>query len=379
NWAPNVFRDGDVLHMLGYENNRSGQVIRNVDLTDPRNPRLRGELELESEYARIYNRGYSFYARHWSPAAGLPLRNQIIPVTYRHIVEDETGRRDFESELKLIDLRDIDHPRIADGTVPMNDHPFVNKVTHGDVLFSTHVEQATSEAGESLLYHVRAYVDRIDVSDPDAPVELPSLNVPGFLVDVSDDGRLLYTVDYQWDDFGRRRNSLNVLRIADDDARAELVEVIPVGDQIHRAAMHGGWLSEGGRPEGWDDRTIWLATHKYPWWGVRSDTVASRQPYTHLRKLQFAQDGALAGEARSTLLGYHFNLLEVAGDRAILESTGPYGLLVLDVRDPSAPVIDFAARTIGYLSRVVVHDGAVYSPMSMYGVHRYVFGQAQAL
>ncbi|MGK0361851.1 MAG: hypothetical protein ACI9U2_004169 [Bradymonadia bacterium] len=373
-WQPNVYRDGDLLRLIGFEDNNA-QVVRTLDLTDVLQPRLRGELVIPTEFQRVYNQGYSFYARYWSPSAGLPLNSRIFPITHRHIVEDANGRRDFESALRFIDLRDIDNPRIADGSVPMNEYPFVNKVTHGDVLHSSHTEQATSPDGDSLLYHVRTYVDRVDVSDPDSPVMLPSLNVPGYLVDTSDDGTLLYTVDYQWDDFGRRRNSLNVLRVMDDVA--QLVEIIPVGDQIHRAALRPGHFGRSapaanGRPVGWDDRTVWLATHKYPWWGVRSDTVSSRQPYTHLRKLTFAQDGAVATDDTSTLFGYHFNLLDIEDGRAYLGSTGPYGLLVLDVTDPANTVIEFAARTIGYLSRLVVHDNAIYAPLGMFGVHRHL-------
>lgn len=368
-WQPNVYRDGDVLRFIGFEDNNE-QVVRNLDLTDVLAPRLRGRLVIPTEFDRIYNQGYSFYARYWTPNAGLPLNNRIFPITHRHIVEDANGRRDFESALRFIDLRDVDDPRIADGSVPMNDYPFVNKVTHGDVLHSSHTEQATSPDGDSLLYHVRTFVDRIDVRDPDAPVVLPSLNVPGYLVDTSDDGTLLYTVDYQWDDFGRRRNSLNVLRVEGDVA--VLVEVIPVGDQIHRAALRRGWLAESGRPAGWHDRTIWLATHKYPWWGVRSDTVSSRQPYTHLRRLTFGEQGDLATDDVSTLFGYHFNLLDIEDGRAYLGSTGPYGLLVLNVEDPANTQIEFAARTIGYLSRLVIHEGAAYTPLGMFGVHRHL-------
>ena len=367
--TPNVYRDGDVLRMIGVGDNNI-QVIHNVDLTDVLDPQLRGELVISTDFHRIYNRGYSFYARAWSPNAGLPNNNRIFPITQRHIVEDANGRREFESALRFIDLRDIDNPRIADGSVAMNEYPFVNKVTHGNVLHSSHTEQATSPDGDSLLYHVRTYVDRVDVADPDNPIVLPSLNVPGYLVDTSDDGTLLYTVDYQWDDFGRRRNSLNVLRVMDDVA--ELIEVIPVGDQIHRAAFRPGNGTASGRPAGWDDRTIWLATHKYPWWGVRSDTVSSRQPYTHLRKLTFEADGAIATDDTSTLFGYHFNLLDIEDGRAYLGSTGPYGLLVLDVTDPANTIIEFAARTIGYLSRLVIHDDAIYTPLGLFGVHRHL-------
>ena len=368
-WAPRAFRDGDVLHMIGFEPDRY-QTIRNLDLSDPLNLRLRGELDLTSETQRLYNQGMSFYAMYWSAHAGLPLRNQILPATFRRIVEDETGRRDFTSEMRLIDLRDIDNPRFTDAAVPMNDYPFVNKVTHGNTLYSTHVEQATTMTGESLLYHVRSYVDRIDVTDPDAPVVLPSLNIPGYLVDVSTDGSLLYTVDYQWDDFGRRRNSINVLRVADAET-AELVESVPVGDQIHRAVRRSFSPDPEDTGAGWADGTIYITAHKYPWWGVRGDTVASRQPYTVLRRLRFDDDGHLGDETASTLAGYHFSLLDVEGDRAYLGSGYPNGLLVLDLADLEAPSVESVARTIGYLSRIVVHEGTVYAPMGLFGLREY--------
>ena len=377
-YVPYALRDGDTLHLIGYEQDR-GQVVRTADLSDLLHPRLRGELRLDDAATFVFQPGGGFYTHYWNPYAGLPLRNQLLPMTFRTIVESASGRRDWESELRFLDLRDPDDPRVADGAVPMNDFPFVNKMTHGEVLYSTHVEQATTEAGESLLYHVRAYVDRVDVSDPDHPVALPSVNVPGYLVDVSDDGRLWYTVDFQWDDFGRRRNSLNVLRLVDDDpaeVRADLVTVIPVADQIHRAAMRPGYLGDdGGRPVGWHDRTLWLTAHKYPWWGVRSDTVSSRQPYTVIRRIDLGETGDIVAEQRNALAGYHFDLLDVDGSRLYLGSRFPTGLLVVDVANLAAnggaPLIENAARTIGYLSRIVVNAGHVYAPMGAFGVHRY--------
>ena len=362
--TPVCYRDGDVVHMIGYEVH-VGQTIRSADFTDPEHPRLVGYLELASALERIYTQGnyqvdplyqggVSWYWRYWNPYAGLPLRNQLLPFTVRRIREDETGRRDWESELRIIDMRDPENPRIAEGTVPMNDYPFVNKVTHGDVLYSGHVEQATTGEGESLLYHVRAYVDRVDVSDPDHPVLLPSLNVPGWLVDASDDGLTLFTVDYQWDDFGRRRNSFNTLRVEGD--RAVLADIMPVGDQVNRAVFR--------------DRTIWMTTHKYPWWGVRGETAESRQPYTLLHKVTVDERGSVVGDARPSLHGYHFDLLDVEGDAAYLASTGPYGVLVLDVADPLAPVIVNAARTVGYVSKLVPNGDHLYLPLGSYGVHR---------
>ncbi|MBI5507439.1 MAG: beta-propeller domain-containing protein [Deltaproteobacteria bacterium] len=350
--APACFRRGNLIHMIGFE--AGAQTIHTADLSDPAHPVLRGELRLAADVERIYSANGSYYYYYWNPMAGLPIDNRILPFTVRRLVEDQSGRRDFDSELRLIDMTDPDNPRVSAAAIPMNEYPFINKVTHGRVLYSTHVEQGTTTAGTTLLYHVRSYVDRIDVADVDHPIVLPSVNVPGWLVDVTDDGQVLFTIDYQWDDFGRRRNSLNALRL--DGDVASLMEVLPVSDQVNRAVFR--------------DHSVWLVTHKYPWWGVHADTVESRQPYTVLNRADFGAAGTLGGLTTAKIQGYLFNLLDVDGQLAYLGSSYPYGFVVLDVADASAPVLMNSSRTIGYVSRILVHDQVVYSPLSMFGVWR---------
>jgi hypothetical protein len=367
--APFVLRDGDIFHMFGNEPN-VGQVVRNADFLNPKAPKLRGELVLTDQEWTVFHPGYGWYYHYWSPYAGLPLRNQIVSATFRKVITGKDGRREWKSELRFLDLKNPDKPRIAAGKVAMDDFPFVNKVTHGNTLYSTHVEQATSPDGASLLYHVRSYVDRVDVTDPDNPKALPGINVPGYLVDVSKDGSLWYTVDFQWDDFGRRRNSINVLKLINQKT-AQLITVVPVADQINRALRPGQLSENGGAPTGWDDRTVWVTAHKYPWWGVKGDTVSSRQPYTVLKRIDFAKDGTLGAESANSLAGYHFDLLDVAGTQVYLASQTPTGLVVLDAANMASPVITHTARTLGYLSRIVVHGNYAYAPLGSYGLQRY--------
>jgi hypothetical protein len=349
--APIVFRDGDLLRLIGWETN--AQTVRNADFSDPLHPRLRGQLQISSDYDRIYNQGFSFYYLYWSPWAGLPLENRIIPVTERRVVDGPDGRRDFQSWLRLIDLRDADNPRVANGEVPMPNWPFVNKVTHGTVLHSSHVEETKTDTGTTLLFHVKSFLDRVDVSDPDNPAPMAKVNIPGYLVDVSDDGKVAFTIDYQWDEFGRRRNSLDMLLL--DGDTATLSDVLPVSDQVNRAVFR--------------DRTIWLTTHKYPWWGVHSDTIESRQPYTILSRVDVDLTGRITGQTSAKLAGYHFDLLDVEGSNAYLSSDFPYGVLVLDVTNPASPAIRSNARTIDYVSKVVPLEDKIYMPLGWFGVH----------
>jgi hypothetical protein len=67
-------------------------------------------------------------------------------------------------------------------------------VDHGKMLYSMHTEPALDADGNKKKYHVRYFVDRIDVTDPDKPVQLDKVNIPGVPVDVDESGKILYTV-----------------------------------------------------------------------------------------------------------------------------------------------------------------------------------------
>ncbi|MDD9946338.1 MAG: beta-propeller domain-containing protein [Myxococcales bacterium] len=355
-------RSGDIIRMIGYDRVNQRQVIRNADFSDPLSPRWRGEYVIPQEIQHIWGGGryygyWGYYDYYWNRSAGQPLNNDYLPATIREVGTDQSGRRFFKNFLRVIDLTDPDNPRLADGSIEMPDWPFVNQVTHGTVLMSVHTEPALDEDGNPKQFHERYFLDRVDVSDPDSFAQLPSMNIPGRLVDVDESGEVLYTVDYQWDEHGRRRNSLNVLHIEGDEA--VLKAVLPVGDEIGRARYL--------------DREIWLASHKYPWWGRNAETPDSRQPYTRLSRVTIEEDGELASDEHLDIWGYHFNLLDIEGQTAILATHYPTGLLVVDASDLENAEIVSAARTVGYVSKVVPHEGYLYMPMGSYGVRRVAY------
>jgi hypothetical protein len=278
----------------------------------------------------------------------------MLPVTTRMVKADATGRRFYKNKLQLIDLRDADNLHLAQGAIEMPDFPFVNKVGHGSTLYSTHTEPALDANGNPKQFHERYFLDRVDASDPNNLKALPPINIPGKLVDADASGTLVYTIDYQWDEHGRRRNSFNVSRLEGDTAR--LVTVLPVGDEIDRARYL--------------DREIWVSTHSYPWFGRTDDTADSRQPYTRLMRLRLDEQGSLADQSKHDVAGYHFDLLDVEGARVYLASSYPTGLLVLDTTDFAQPEILGAARTIGYVSKLTREGDYLYMPMGSYGVRR---------
>jgi hypothetical protein len=355
-------RSGDIVYVIGTEKNTGSQLIRAADFSNPMQPRWRGQYRVADDISHIYNGGYggywSFYDYYWNPQAGQPLENQLLPVTTRVVNADQDGRRFYKNALRLIDLRDPDNLKLATGSLEMPDFPFVNKVGHGKLLYSTHTEPALDKNGNPKQYHERYFMDRVDASDPNNLKLLPKVNIPGRLVDVDASGKLLYTVDYQWDEHGRRRNSFNVLHL--DGDTATLTTVLPVGDEIDRARYL--------------DREVWLSTHSYPWYGRNDDSLDSRQPYTRLTRLRFDDSGAIASQVNHDVEGYHFDLLDVEGPQVYLASSYPTGLLILDTSNLDNPRIVGAARTIGYVSKLVHEGDALYLPMGSYGVRRVPIG-----
>lgn len=351
-------RAGDYIAIVGSDRNNGEQSIQIADFTDPLKPRWRGTFRLSEEIQHIYSGAYngywSFYDYYWNPGAGMPLEGQLMPVTTRIVKADGAGRRYYENSLRLIDLRNPDLPQLAPGSLDMPDYPFINKVSHGKLLYSTHTEPALDANGNPKKFHERYFLDRVDASDPSKLQLLPKVNIPGRLVDVDASGKLLYTVDYQWDEHGQRRNSFNVLRLENDVAT--LVSVLPVGDEIDRARYL--------------DREIWLSTHSYPWYGRNADSADSRQPYTRLTRLRLDEGGSIASNDAHDVSGYHFDLLDVEGSKVYLASSYPTGLLILDTADIANPTILGASRTVGYVSKLVREGDYLYLPMGSYGVRR---------
>ena len=136
--------------------------------------------------------------------------------------------------------------------------------------------------------------------------------------------------------------------------------MLPVGDEIGRARYM--------------DRVVWLASHRYPWYGLNEDSADSRQPYTKLTRVS-VDDTGIVSDVSADVSGYHFELLDVQDDLAYLASSYPTGLLVLDVGDLQDPLIVSAARTIGYVSKIVRHENTLYMPMGPYGVRTTPVGQ----
>ena len=70
-----------------------------------------------------------------------------------------------------------------------------NALVSGDLVVSQHEEALSDGSGR-----VRYYLDRIDVSNPQKPVLLPQVNIPGNVVHFDGDTQRIVTIDYLFDE-----------------------------------------------------------------------------------------------------------------------------------------------------------------------------------
>jgi hypothetical protein len=88
-----------------------------------------------------------------------------------------------------VDLSQPASPRVTTATLPAF-VAYTGLLASGSMIATSHHEPSTNG-------RVRFYLDRVDVSDPRAPVVLPKVNVPGSLVAYDDESSNAITTDYQ--------------------------------------------------------------------------------------------------------------------------------------------------------------------------------------
>ena len=164
------FVGGEVKH------SKQGLVI--VDASDPSAPRM------------VSNTVWSTGDVVWTPSAGLIDYGEIFELgrvaeavetadtiaVLEHFWPDASSNAPHQIRLRVIDVRDP--ANVTTTTVPLtSDAQYSGLIVADNVVMTSHFEK-TSGGGA----HGRFYLDRVDISDPSAPVSLGKVNVPGALV-----------------------------------------------------------------------------------------------------------------------------------------------------------------------------------------------------
>jgi hypothetical protein len=293
-----------------------------------------------------------------------------------------------ERTLYAIDLRDATNIKVS-GSVILPGESYAELTAQGTKVYTSHYEWLRTEAdGRNI---GRWYLDRADLADPASPRVLPSVNVPGMFGDISGDGQIIYTVDYQYgtdaDGSWRASNTLDVLWLAGDVA--VLQDTLDVPERIDRVKANG--------------QALYAATQKW-WW----DPAAAADPY-YWRKSTLRVFDASAPtdtkEVKAIGLEGAFAIRDVIGGRLFLTlggggwwgwgyadvgvrggavgapvadagfacrgcwyGGGGQGLLVYNVAQELAPQFLGFFRTFGWVNQIAVAGDKAFLASGMYGV-----------
>ena len=346
------FSNDGYLFVVYRDTDTSRVMLRSVDLTDPTQPRLAGVLDLPDEFDT-----YGYYYGWWWWGYCYPMGyDSVVQVDGSKLVfhsarwwwyyDDQSGRQ--PDQLFVVDLSTPAQPRIA-STIALDGMEWVSgMMARGSTLVFTHYRTISVPWDEQRQY-VRYYMDRLDLTDPDAPVLAGSVNVPGFVLDFDPSRNVIITEDFQWLSDGSWQKTLNSLWLRGP--------VAVLASRITLPEYASVPLIDGARAA--------FVTNQY-WY----DEVAGQDHYASTIQtvdLSDPNDLQLAGE---TDLAYPWASLFLLSGNRLVVGTWSYvaGLFVYDVSNLSHPVYLNQLRTDGWVSDLLLDGGLLYVATGPYGV-----------
>lgn len=338
-----LFRRGDVVWLLSHDFTQGKAWLEAVDLADPLRPRRRGRVDvLPAEAAGASGWGFRGMGdeavllgdvlavhRSWNgpvPAAG-GATGAIAP---------GGGPLAGEDAVVLFDLSNPDAPRRAGRVVLSTSDWSWGLRAEGGLLWLTHHEWTDDARG------VRYYLDRVDVTDPDAPRLLPKVNVPGTFLGVGAPGRV-YTLDTRW-----------------DEATLSATSTVHALDLTDRGTAR---LAGSVSVPGWASGAILGAGHA---WTVAQDWTGSR---TEVRLAALDLSTLRVASSQRVDAAWAWPLLAESGKLFLAAGTATgASVLVLSLATPGAPRLEQSVASQGYAWSVVVEGGIAYLPGGAWGV-----------
>lgn len=378
-WSARLFESGGLITIAvpTYDKIGSGWLIGVVDARTPTAPKLLGKMRLDgaSGWAPSYDYGYYGYGSGYN--AMLTVGDATVLAgsslaTLRTTSSWDGGTyRVTANSLAIIDLRDPTKPRAA-GKLDLGAWSYTPlQLVSGKVMTSHY--QPTGDG------RVRFYLDEIDVSNPDAPKVVRSVNVPGSLLTFDPVSSRAITVDYKrtfiegtdYYDCSKKvaegdvlmfdwsskvctavHRSLRLVKVEGPFARLEQAFELPsariggvaLGDaRVVLRSTYGGYYDSypGGGSTAPTDRA-WVLT------GMREGLVETSAPIT--------LDAGWGGQ------------MWASGDRAVA-LTGSRRLSVLDLSSAkTARVVRTTELGSYYASHVAMTPDTAYVSLGQYGV-----------
>lgn len=337
-----------VSGIRGYGNDgRPVSRVDVVDLSTPAAPALRGHLELPDIFEPAY--GYWGYGDESAQVGGSTLAFHRYVYDYC-FYQSGCGSKD-KHKLQLVDLSDPDAPRVA-ASVEFGDADWTwGLQAEGNTLYLS--EYRRFQRGQS--WRARYYLRRVDVTDSKNPVVLPAVNIPGYFVGASPDGRHVYTAESWWNsDSGTSKSRLYALELVDE--RAYLRGFVNLDGTFSGMRQDGTtlWMTVDGFGSASDDTTT--SSDSSTVWGDQSQLVS----------VSFADVNAPVVAGRAKLPVSWGWLLKVEKGRAFVAG-GP-GVFTYNVHDLEKPFLEGFHRTQSAIRDVVTKGTKAWLPSGYFGV-----------
>ncbi|MCU0683593.1 MAG: beta-propeller domain-containing protein [Polyangiaceae bacterium] len=358
-----------------------------VSVADPANPVVVGRAALPLEALTSpgyyggygYGYGYGSNALVWSGRNAVAVGSTLVFESFAGPA-DGTNTGPLTAKLSLVDLADPTAPRLAGSLDWARGESFTGLVAQGSTLLASHAEPMPNAPGK-----VRFFVDRVDVSNPDAPTALPRINTPGSLLSV--EGDRLVAVDYArflvpavnaeacyqagYDSVFFDYENTACVRVERTFRLLDVVSslAVPISDVAFPTQGYVTGVFAG------DDRVFATTSPNYGYAYYYADGPA---PFRQSEQSIFALGGMRDGTLRGTLTPvsspnpWWWSSLRghaAAGQRLIVSdySSEPH-LAVFDATNLDAPTFDEKVKLRGYLNNVLVTGDSAVCSLGQYGV-----------
>lgn len=263
----------------------------------------------------------------------------------------------YLTQVVALDLSNPDAPKLG-GKVELKNASWTqNAQVVGNSLVLTHYKSLEGKDGQ---WYGEYWLDRLDITNPNAPKLQDSTNVPGWLVGVAADGKSAVTVDWQVKVGSKPEDNKveNVLvAITLSGGKAKIVKSAVLPDQVGATLRHGD--------------AIFVSTWPYWWNWPQADGSNTVMPESKLLVFD-AKDPAKLAQTAAIDAGAGVSYLQVAGGNLFAGLGNGLGMTAWSLASATQPKFSTFLPTQGYWSpRVLVQDKTAFVPAGWYGITAY--------
>jgi hypothetical protein len=373
-----LFVNGHYAYLTDVNWNDGHSEVKVVDLTDPTHPQVTGTLELPDalDWWSSYGYGWGWYGGDEVRQVG---GNKLVFHAYRYWMRggmtnaggaaggsvggapasggstsNGTDSSTDADQLFVVDLSDPANPHVASTLTLTGDDWVYGLNSVGNLLYFSHFESESQDPNG--VWHVRYYLDRVDLTNPAQPRRFAKVNVPGYVVQLGADGKTVYTLDYYWGTDNQSHEAFNALTLEGP--------VAVLRDRIDLS----GWIGDVQL----DGKTALFTTNRS--WDDASGTWHSE---SRLMSMDVSDPSNLRIVGQTVLPETWGWLRSVQGHRAFVDLGYLGGMLVYDVTDPTNLQLAAFHRHQGWVNAIRTVGDTAYLACGYYGVETVDLGARQ--